>query len=61
MDHKQEMSWISPWAKLLLKILIGLLYLALAIVPLAFIYWGYVRFAGKSFRSILSLRSWRGT
>ena len=47
MDHKHEMSWISPWAKVFLKILIGLLYLTLAVVPLALIYWGYVRFAGK--------------
>jgi len=61
MDHKHEMSWISPWAKVLLKILIGLVYIALGVVPLMLIYWGYVRFAGKSFRSILSLRSWRGT
>ena len=47
MDHKHEMSWISPWAKVFLKIFIGLLYLTLAIVPLALIYWGYVRFASK--------------
>ena len=47
MDHKHEMSWISPWAKLLLKILIGLFYAALAVVPLALIYWGYVRFVSK--------------
>ena len=47
MDHKHEMSWISPWAKVLLKILIALLYLALFVVPLMLIYWGYVRFASK--------------
>jgi len=47
MDHRHEMSWISPWAKVLLKILIALLYLVLCVVPLALIYWGYVRFAGK--------------
>ena len=47
MDHKHEMSWISPWAKVFLKILIGLFYVALCVVPLALIYWGYVRFADK--------------
>jgi hypothetical protein len=47
MDHKHEMSWISPWAKLFLKILIGLLYAALVVVPIGVAYWGYVRFVGK--------------
>jgi hypothetical protein len=47
MDHKHEMSWMSDWMKIVCKILIALLYVALCIVPLALIYWGYVRFVSK--------------
>ena len=47
MDHKHEMSWMSDWMKIVCKILIGLFYVALCVVPLALIYWGYVRFVGK--------------
>jgi len=47
MDHKHEMSWISPWAKVLLKILMALFYVALYATPLAVAYFIYIRFAGK--------------
>ena len=47
MDHKHEMSWVSPGMKVFLKSMIGLLYIVLYSIPIGIVYWAYVRFAGK--------------
>jgi mannosyltransferase OCH1-like enzyme len=47
MDHKHEMSWMSPWMKVFLKSMIGFLYILLYSIPIGIVYWAYVRFAGK--------------
>jgi len=47
MDHKHEMSWVSPGMKVFLKILIGFLYVVLYSIPIVIVYGAYLRFEGK--------------
>ena len=42
MDHQHEMSWIHPDFKWTFKYLFGLLYVILAVIPLALMYYVYV-------------------